>query len=72
MNEALLPAPDHRLGLPRTAHNLRRVAALGVARDDPGAPDILLRRAAIGDDGLTPRAVVPGDSRQCPALMPRA
>ena len=43
LHEALLPAPDHRLGLARAAHHLEGAAAIGGRQDDLGTPDMLLR-----------------------------
>ena len=56
-HEALLPAPDHRLGLAGSPHDLGGAAAVGGGQDDFGAPDMLLRRVAIGDDRLKPTAI---------------
>jgi len=38
-------------------HDLSRPTAIGGRKDDFGAPDMLLRSAAIGDDRLKPTAI---------------
>ena len=57
-HETSLPAPHHRLGLAGSAHDLERAAAVGRCKDDFGAPDMLLRRVAIGNNRLKPTAIV--------------
>jgi hypothetical protein len=52
-----LPSPDHRLGPAGSAHDLGRAAAVGGGKDDLGAPNMLLRRATVGDDRLKPTAI---------------
>jgi hypothetical protein len=52
-----LPSPDHRLGSAGSAHDLGRAAAVGGGKDDLGAPNMLLRRATVGDDRLKPTAI---------------
>ena len=56
-HEARLPAPHHRLRFAGAAHDLGGAAAIGRRQDDLGAPDVLLRRAAIRDDRLKPTAI---------------
>jgi len=57
LHEALLPAPDHRLGTPRAAHDLEGAAAIGSGEDDVGTPHMFLRRATIRNDRLKPTAM---------------
>jgi hypothetical protein len=45
--EAVLPTPDHRLGLARCTHNLSRAMTIGSQKHDPGPPDVLLRAIAV-------------------------
>ena len=61
-HEALLPAPHHRLGQLRAAHDLVGAAAVGRRQDDLGALDVLLFGVAIPDDGLQPKAILGRDS----------
>jgi hypothetical protein len=50
-------APDHRLGLAGSPHDLNRAAAVGSRQDDFGAPNMLLRRVAIANNRLKPTAI---------------
>ena len=61
-HEPRLPSPYHGLRFARSAHDLSGPAAIGRRKDDVGAPHVLLRRAAIRDDGLKSMAVRPGDA----------
>src|SRR6516164_2505585 len=57
LHKPRLPAPHHRLGFARLAHDLGGPAAISGGKDDLGAPHMLLRRAAIHDDRLKPMAI---------------
>ena len=57
-HEPRLPSPHHRLGLARAPHDLGRAAAVCRGKDDIGAPYVLLRRAAIGNDASSRRRSV--------------
>lgn len=57
LHEPLLPAPDASLRLARRRHDRVRAQAVGGKKHDPRAPDMLLRRVAIGDDGLQTLAI---------------
>src|SRR4029453_15154287 len=52
-----LPSPHHRFRLAGSPHDLSRPTAIGGRKDDFGAPDMLLRSAAIGDNRLKPTAI---------------
>jgi hypothetical protein len=71
-HETSLPAPHHRLGLAGSAHDLGRAAAVGRCKDDFGAPDMLLRRVAIGHNRLKRTAIVRVTLTVIPALIMRA
>ena len=64
-HEPLLPAPDHRLGLAGSPHDLRPCRS---RRQSPemifGAPNMLLRRVAIANDFLKPTAILRRNLRQ--------
>src|SRR3984893_8994529 len=51
-HEALLPAPDDRLGQPRSPHDLQCAAAVGGRQDNAGARRVLLQAVAISDDPI--------------------
>jgi hypothetical protein len=74
-HEALLPAPDARLGLARTTHDLGGAAALCRGQDDPRSPHVLLAAVPIGRDRLQAGAVggrdLDGDPLAHAASMPR-
>ena len=53
-HEPLLPAPDAGLRLVRAAHDLHRPEAVRRQKDNPGAPDMLLRRIPVRDDARKP------------------
>jgi len=55
--ETFLPAPDHRLGLASSLHDLCRAAPSGGQKDDLGSPYVLLRAIAVGDHRLKLAAV---------------
>jgi hypothetical protein len=61
-HEALLPAPHHRLGQLRAAHDLVGAAALARRQNDLGALDVLLLGVAIRDDGLQQKPILRRDS----------
>jgi hypothetical protein len=52
-----LPAPNDRLCLAGSPHDLGRAAPVGRGKDDFSAPDMLLRHLAIADNRLKPTAV---------------
>ena len=56
-HEPCLPSPHHRFRLAGSPHDLSRPTAIGGRKDDFGAPDMLLRSAAIGDNRLKPTAI---------------
>jgi len=51
-HEALLPAPDDRLGQPSSPHDLQCAAAVGGRQDNAGARRVLLQAVAISDDPI--------------------
>ena len=55
--KALLPAPDHALRLARPPHDLRGAVAGSGQKDDPRAPDMLLRTIAISQNRFKAGAV---------------
>ncbi|AWM29807.1 hypothetical protein AOX55_00004371 (plasmid) [Sinorhizobium fredii CCBAU 25509] len=55
--EALLPAPHAGLRLAGLSHDLDGADAIGTQQDDLGAPDVLLRRIAITDEGSQALAI---------------
>src|SRR4029079_7625142 len=57
LHEPLLPAPDASLRLARRRHDRVRARTVAGEKHDPRAPDVLLRRVAIGDDGLQTLAI---------------
>jgi hypothetical protein len=61
LHEALLPAPDGRLGNTGLSHDLSRAAAFGRQQHDPSPPRVLLRAVAIGRNGRKPLAFGGGD-----------
>lgn len=66
-HEALLPAPDHRLGQARPAHNLHGPPALRGGEHDASAGSVLLGRVAVGHNRLKPTAILrrDGDLNPC-------
>jgi hypothetical protein len=63
-HEQGLPSPHDWLRFARSAHDLGGAAAIGGGKDDVGAPHMLLRRAAVGDNRLKPAAVCSRRRRQ--------
>src|SRR5262245_15315495 len=61
LHKPRLPAPYHRLGFARPAHDLGGPAAISGGKDDLGARHMLLQGAAIRDDRLKPTAIHWGD-----------
>src|SRR5262249_30077254 len=57
LHKPRLPAPYHRLGFARPAHDLGGPAAISGGKDDLGAPHILLQGATIRYDRLKPTAI---------------
>ena len=57
LHEALLPAPDARLGLASSAHDLVRAKPLGGEEHDLGPPHMLLGRIAIPRQRLQAAAI---------------
>ena len=55
--EPRLPAPDPRLGLAGSPHDLARATAISRRKDDLGAPNMLLRGVSIADDRLKATAI---------------
>lgn len=51
-HEPLLPAPDRGLRCTGCGHDSVRADAVRAQKDDPGAPVMLLRRVAVGDEGF--------------------
>ena len=60
-HEACLPCPDHGLRLARPAHDLGGATPIGGGEDNVRTPDMLLRRAASGDDRLKATTIFPRD-----------
>jgi hypothetical protein len=60
-HEPRLPSPHHGLRFARSAHDLSGAAAVSRGKDDVGAPDVLLRGAAIRDDCLKPMTIRSGN-----------
>jgi len=60
--ETFLPAPDHRLGLPRGSHDLSSAVTVGRQKNDPCPPNVLLRAVAVGDHCRKLAAVGPAQS----------
>ena len=56
-HEPRLPGPHHRLRFTGPAHDLGSAAAVGGGKDNIGAPQVLLWRAAIRNDRLKPEAI---------------
>ncbi len=63
--EALLPAPHAGLRLADLSHDLDGADAIGTQQDDLGAPDVLLRRIAITDEGSQALAIGRRNGERC-------
>jgi len=70
LGEALLPAPDRRLGDAGLAHDGVGAQARGGEQHDPAAPDVLLRSVAVRDDRLEAGSVVGADGKADPGAHP--
>ena len=57
LREAVLPAPDHRLGHACLTHDRVRPESIGTQQRDAGAPDVLLRRVSIRNECFEPKAI---------------
>jgi len=56
-HEALLPAPDARLALARSAHDLVRPETVSRQQQDLRSPNMLLQTVPIGNDRFKPLTI---------------
>lgn len=70
LGEALLPAPDRRLGNAGFPHDGIGTEARGGEQHDPAAPDVLLRAVAIRDDRLETGLIGGVDGKVDPGAHP--